>query len=132
MEEELLAVREEKKVQRDELGQRDELIGQEQALRYEQNAVIQQHGEQMSRLGEHMKALRDRPGKDSHHSHLPPSWDRCGRQPKSLGPKSERPRERSGTQPTCGTKKMRRATRAVIPFAIDPAVPQQKSSCLEV
>src|SRR6266487_2713819 len=106
IEEELLAVRAEKKVLREQLAQRDELI-QQQALLAQQNAVIQQHAEQMNRLSEQMKALRDRPAKDSHNSHLPPSSDRWGRKPKSLPPKSERPIERSGTLPTCGTKKMR-------------------------
>src|SRR5690349_1705427 len=107
IEEELLAVREEKKVLREQLAQRDELSRQQQALLCERNAVIQHHAEQMSSLGEQVNSLRDRPAKDSHNSHLPPSSDRFVRKPKSLRPKSERPRERSGTLPTCGTNKMR-------------------------
>lgn len=39
----------------------------------EQNALIQRHSEQMSRLSEQVKALQDRLAKDSHNSHLPPS-----------------------------------------------------------
>jgi transposase len=96
IEEELVALREENKVLREHLAQRDELIQQQQAVLSEQNAVIQHHGEQMSRLSEQLKALRDRLAKDSHNSHLPPSSDRFGRQPKSLRPKSEK---QSGGQP---------------------------------
>ncbi len=96
IEEELLALRAENKVLREHLAQRDELIQQQQAVLAQQNAVIQQHAEQMSRLSEQLKALRDRPAKDSHNSHLPPSSDRFVRHPKSLRTKSEKP---SGGQP---------------------------------
>ncbi len=96
IEEELIYLREENKVLRDQLAQRDELIQQQQALLSEQNALIQQHGEQMSSLSEQLKALQDRLAKDSHNSHLPPSSDRFGRKAKSLRPKSEK---KSGGQP---------------------------------
>jgi transposase len=96
IEEELISLREENKDLREQLAQRDELIQQQQALLAEQNAVIQQHGEQMSRLSEQVKRLRERLAKDSHNSHLPPSSDRFGRQPKSLRTKSEK---KSGGQP---------------------------------
>jgi hypothetical protein len=58
-------------------------------------------------MNEQVNSLRDRPAKDSHKSHLPSSSHRFVRKPKSLRPRSERPIERSGTPPTCGTKKMR-------------------------
>jgi len=96
IEEELVALRQENKELREQLAQRDELIQHQQALLAQQNVVIQQHGEQMSRLSEQLKALRDRPSKDSHNSHLPPSSDRFVRKPKSLRTKSEK---KSGGQP---------------------------------
>jgi transposase len=91
IEEELVALREENKGLREQLAQRDEIIRQQQALLSEQNTLLHQHGEQMSSLGEQLKALQDRLAKDSHNSHLPPSSDRFGRQPKSLRHKSEKP-----------------------------------------
>ena len=90
IEEELVYLREENKDLREQLAQRDELIQQQQELLAEQNAVIEHHGEQMIRLSEQMKALRDRLAKDSHNSHLPPSSDRFVRKPKSLRTKSEK------------------------------------------
>jgi transposase len=50
----------------------------------------------MSGLSEQLKAVQDRLAKDSHNSHLPPSSDRFGRQPKSLRQKSEK---KAGGQP---------------------------------
>src|SRR6266581_3134585 len=96
LEEELAYLRAENKVLRGQLAQRDELIQQQQARLSEQNALIQQHGEQMSRLSEQLKAVQDRLAKDSHNSHLPPSSDRFVRTPKSLRKKSEK---KSGGQP---------------------------------
>ena len=96
IEEELVSLREENKALREQLAQRDELIQQQQAVLAEQNTLIQHHGEQMSRLSEQVKSLRDRLSKDSHNSHLPPSSDRFGRKPKSLRQKSEK---KSGGQP---------------------------------
>jgi transposase len=96
IEEELVSLREEKKMLRGQLAQRDELIQQQQELLSEQNAVIQRHGEQMSRLSEQLKAVQDRLAKDSHNSHLPPSSDRFVRKPKSLRKKSEK---KPGGQP---------------------------------
>src|SRR5437660_2335988 len=46
----------------------------------------------MAQFAEQVKALQERLAKDSHNSHLPPSSDRFGRQPKSL-------RKRSGKKP---------------------------------
>ena len=96
IEEELVYLREENKVLRQQLAQRDEIIQQQQALLAEQNAVLQQRGEQINSLSEQMKALRDRLTKDSHNSHLPPSSDRFVRKPKSLRQRSEK---KSGGQP---------------------------------
>ena len=96
IEEELIYLREENKVLRDQLAQRDELIQQQQKVLAEQNALIQCHGEQMSSLSKQLKALQDRLAKDSHNSHLPPSSDRFMRKPKSLRPTSEK---QSGGQP---------------------------------
>src|SRR6266487_1249744 len=107
IEEELFYLRTENKVMREQMAQLDDTNQEQQESLSEQNAVTQQHGEQMSSLSDQLKALRDRPAKDSHNSHLPPSSARWGRKPKSLPPKSERQIERSGTLPTCGTKKMR-------------------------
>jgi len=86
IEEERLFLREEKKDLRKQLAQRDELIEQQQTLL----------AEQMSCWSEQVKSLRDRLSKDSHNSHLPPSSDRFGRQPKSLRQRSEK---KSGGQP---------------------------------
>jgi transposase len=96
IEEELVYLREENKVLREQLAQRDELIEQQQVLLSKLNALIQHHDERMSNLSEQMRALQNRLAKDSHNSHLPPSSDRFGRKPKSLRQKSERP---SGGQP---------------------------------
>src|SRR5713226_768745 len=96
IEEELVYLREENQVLREQLMQRDDLIQQQQARLSEQNALIQQHAEQMGSLSEQLKALQDRLAKDSHNSHLPPSADRFVRKPKSLRTKSEK---KSGGQP---------------------------------
>jgi len=90
IEEELLSLREENKVLREQLAQRDELIQQQQVVLAEQNALLQQHDERMSRLSQPLQALQNRLAKDSHNSHLPPSSDRFVRKPKSLRPKSEK------------------------------------------
>lgn len=82
IEEELVYLREEHTVLRDQLAQRDELI--------------QQHGEQMSHLSEQLKGVQERLAKDSHNSHLPPFADRFVRQAKSLRKKSEK---KEGGQP---------------------------------
>ncbi len=91
IEEELLSLREENKVLREQLAQRDELIQQQQVVLSKLNAVIQQHDERMSNLSEQLQAVQNRLAKDSHNSHLPPSSDRFGRKPKSLRQKSEKP-----------------------------------------
>src|SRR5437870_5310529 len=90
IEEERVSLREEKTALREHLVQRDELIQKQQALLCEQNALIQQQGEQMGRLSEQLKALQDRLAKDSHNTHVPPTSDRCGREPRSVRQKSEK------------------------------------------
>src|SRR5229473_5684003 len=77
-EEELQQLRREKSQWQEQLAQRDEQIAQ------------MQH--ELKRLSEQVQALQEQLKKDSHNSHLPPSSDRFGRQPKSL-------RQKSGKQP---------------------------------
>ena len=81
-EEELLQFRQEKSEWQDQLAHRDELIAQLQ----QQQAV----------LSEQMQALQSQLKKDRHNSHLPPSSDRFGRQPKSLRQKNGK---KAGGQP---------------------------------
>jgi transposase len=70
-EEEVQELRQENQELRKQLAQRDELIAQ---------------------LQQRLHALEERQAKDSHNSHLPPSSDRFGRQPRSL-------RQKSGKKP---------------------------------
>src|SRR5258707_7681664 len=73
-EEELHELRQEKRQLLLQLAQRDDQIAQMQ--------------QQLVLLSEQVHALQDRLKKDSHNSHLPPSSDRFGRQPKGLRKKS--------------------------------------------
>src|SRR5712692_768449 len=73
-EEELHELRQEKRQLQEQLAQRDDQIAQMQR--------------QLVLLSEQVHALQDRLKKDSHNSHLPPSSDRFGRQPKRLRKKS--------------------------------------------
>src|SRR5947199_4471655 len=57
-------------------------------LRQENSALR----DQVAQLSERISVLEAQRAKDSHNSHLPPSSDRFGRQPKSL-------RKRSGKKP---------------------------------
>lgn len=68
-EEELIQLREENQVQREQLAQRDELIAQ---------------------LLQRVQTLEERLSKNSHNSHLPPSSDRFVCQPRSLRKKSSK------------------------------------------
>ncbi len=77
-EEEVVYLREEKRLLQEQLAQRDEQITQMQR--------------QMQQLREQVQALQEQLKKDSHNSHLPPASDRFHRQPKSL-------RKRSGKKP---------------------------------
>ncbi len=91
LEEELIHLREENKVLREQLAERDEIIQQQQGLLWEQNALIEQLREQQGTLAEPMKTLQERLSKDSHNSHLPPSSDRFVRQLFGWRTKSEKP-----------------------------------------
>jgi len=81
-EEEVVYLRQEKRLLQEQLAQRDEVIAHMQ-----QEIVL---------LREQVHALQEQLQKDSHNSHLPPSSDRFHRQPKSLRKKSER---KAGGQP---------------------------------
>lgn len=54
-------------------------------------AALQEALATIAQLHKHVQELEARLAKDSHNSHLPPSSDRFGRQPKSLRKKSEKP-----------------------------------------
>jgi transposase len=81
-EEEVVSLRQEKRLLQEQLAQRDEVIAH------------MQH--ELVLLREQVHALQEQLQKDSHNSHLPPSSDRFHRQPKSLRKKSER---KAGGQP---------------------------------
>src|SRR6266480_7080183 len=81
-------LREQASVQQETISVQRELINrqQEQITLLERELGLQQ--EQMTRFAEQVQALHERLAKDSHNSHLPPSSDRFSRQPKSLRKKS--------------------------------------------
>ena len=87
-EEELMHLREENRLLREQNALQKQLIERQQEhidLLEKQNRLQQQ---QLQDLSEQVKALRERLAKDSHNSHLPPSSDRFSRQPRSLRKKS--------------------------------------------
>ncbi len=73
-EEELIQLREENRVQREQIGMQQE--------------HLRQRDEVIAQLLQRVHTLEERLSKDSHNSHLPPSSDRFVRQPKSLRKKS--------------------------------------------
>jgi len=73
-EEELSQLRAENQGLREQIEQRDQQLAQRDEL--------------IAQLQERLHALEERVAKDSHNSHLPPSSDRFGRQPRSLRKKS--------------------------------------------
>jgi transposase len=81
-------LREQASVQQETISVQRDLITrqQEQITLLERELSLQQ--EQMTQFAEQVQALHERLAKDSHNSHLPPSSDRFGRQPKSLRKKS--------------------------------------------
>src|SRR5947199_8970090 len=81
-------LREQTDLQQETITLQKELIDrlQEQITLLERERDLQQ--QQMSQLSEQVKGLQERVAKDSHNSHLPPSSDRFGRQPRSLRKKS--------------------------------------------
>jgi transposase len=98
-EEELIHLRQENRVLREQASVQQETISlqcelitrqQEQITVLQRTLSVQQ--EQITQLTEQLKALQERQAKDSHNSHLPPSSDRFSRQPKSL-------RQKSGKKP---------------------------------
>jgi transposase len=102
-EEELIQLRQENRLLREQASVHQETMSlqqelikrqQEQITLLERELSLQQ--QQMTRLTEQVKALQERLSKDSHNSHLPPSSDRFVRQSKSLRKKSEK---QSGGQP---------------------------------
>src|SRR5258708_32095909 len=95
-EEELLQLRREKSQWQEQLAQRDELIAHMRQQLAQQDELSVQIQQQQAVLSEQLQALQDQRKKDSHNSHLPPSSDRFGRQPKSLRQKSGK---QAGGQP---------------------------------
>ena len=94
-EEELSQLRQENKLLREQTSLQQETITlqkqlidrlQEQISLLERERGLQQ--QQITQLNEQVKGLQERVAKDSHNSHLPPSSDRFGRQPRSLRKKS--------------------------------------------
>jgi transposase len=94
-EEELIHLRHENRLLREQASLHQETISvqqelinrqQEQVTLLERQLSMQQ--EQLTQFAEQVKALHERLAKDSHNSHLPPSSDRFSRQPKSLRKKS--------------------------------------------
>src|SRR5947209_14816305 len=87
-EEELIQVRQENRLLREQASLQQELISrqQEQISLLERELGLQQ--QQLTQLTQQVKTLQERLAKDSHNSHLPPSSDRFSRQPKSLRKKS--------------------------------------------
>src|SRR5258708_2623019 len=87
-EEELIHLRHENRLLREQASLQQALITrqQEQITLLERELSMQQ--EQLTQFAQQVKALQDRLAKDSHNSHLPPSSDRFSRQPKSLRKKS--------------------------------------------
>src|SRR5713226_1905908 len=94
-EEELIHLRQENRLLREQASLQQETISlqrelinrqQEQITLLERELSLQQ--EQMTQFAGQVQALQERLAKDSHNSHLPPSSDRFGRQPKSLRKKS--------------------------------------------
>jgi transposase len=66
----------------------EELTQLRQENRLLQGQLSLQQQQQMAQLSEQLKEVQERLAKDSHNSHLPPSSDRFGRQPRSLRKKS--------------------------------------------
>jgi transposase len=70
----------------------EQMLRQENSSLHEQvrsqRELIERQAQQIARLTAQVEELQARLSKDSHNSHLPPSSDRFGRQPKSLRKKS--------------------------------------------
>jgi transposase len=88
----VISLRQENQALRERARVQQETIDVQQSVIDQQQRLIEGLQQQTDRLSEQVQALQERLKKDSHNSHLPPSSDRFGRQPKSL-------RKRSGKQP---------------------------------
>ena len=86
--EENRALREQVSLQQTQIG----LLQEKDRVQEEVIRALQQHlsvqEQEMSLLRQQVQELQERLKKDSHNSHLPPSSDRFGRQPRSLRKKS--------------------------------------------
>src|SRR5438132_11404391 len=80
-EEELIQVRQENRLLREQASLQQEQMSLQQE-------PISRQQQQLTQLTQQVKTLQERLAKDSHNSHLPPSSDRFGRQPRSLRKKS--------------------------------------------
>src|SRR5256886_3081955 len=94
-EEELIQLRQENRLLREQTDLQQETITLQKELidrLQEQITLLEREGslqkQQITQLSEQVKGLQERVAKDSHNSHLPPSSDRFGRQPRSLRKKS--------------------------------------------
>src|SRR6266446_10805702 len=95
-EEELIHLRHENRLLREQASLQQETISLQQELITLLERGLSMQQEQLTQFAEQVKSLQERLAKDSHNSHLPPSSDRFARKPKNLRKKSEKP---SGGQP---------------------------------
>jgi transposase len=90
-------LRERVRLQQEKIELQQRLLEQQETLLTQQHALIEGLLTQVGLLEEQVQVLQERLNKDSHNSHLPPSSDRFGRQPKSLRKKSgKKPRGQIG------------------------------------
>src|SRR5258707_5338514 len=87
-EEELIHLRHENRLLREQASLQQETISLQQELITLLERGLSMQQEQLTQFAEQVKALQERLAKDSHNSHLLPSSDRFSRQPKSLRKKS--------------------------------------------
>jgi transposase len=87
-EEELIDLREEKRLLHEQVSVQQETISLQSELITRQQEQIMLLERELGLQQEQVQALQDRLAKDSRNSHLPPSSDRFSRQPKSLRKKS--------------------------------------------
>src|SRR5260221_12204287 len=87
-EEEQIYLREENQALRERASLQQETIDVQQTVIDQQQRLIEGLQQQTERLSGQVQELQERLKKDSHNSHLPPSSDRFGRQPRSLRKKS--------------------------------------------
>src|SRR5260370_12919097 len=103
-EEELIHLRHENRLLREQASLQQETISLQQELinRQQEQITLLERGlsmqqEQLTQFAEQVKALQERLAKDSHNSHLPPSSNRFTRHPKRLRAKRwKRPGSQDG------------------------------------